>query len=54
MKKNAKLLLFCAVLGLAILFSGCQTVRGVGQDLSILGRDIQNAAEGGGNAGQNH
>ena len=40
------LLLLVAVTALLSGLSACNTVRGVGQDVSALGRDISSGAEG--------
>jgi len=38
------LLTLLAVMTLSVLLSGCNTMRGVGQDVSAAGRGIQRAA----------
>jgi entericidin B len=43
MKKSILLILIC--LTLAAIGSGCNTTRGVGEDVQAAGKGIQNAAD---------
>lgn len=44
MKKLMTVMIICIIGTSVSLFAGCNTVKGVGQDVSQGGRDIQRAA----------
>lgn len=39
-----KISLICAILGLCLAFTSCNTIAGIGDDISSGGRAINNAA----------
>jgi predicted small secreted protein len=43
--KKFQFMLLAASLGLSVLLSGCNTMRGIGQDVQRAGSAVENAAK---------